>query len=242
MTGVGDLQTYVLDPEDRCYGSVLIVHGWTGEAAFMSAFADYLRRRGLRSVLFDLPAHGASSGQRTTLMDCARAALEVAEAFGPMRFALGHSIGALAVLTAGEGHLPIPRPYPFEAYVLVSMPDRFSDVTERFGRELSLSAQERRAFERRLEEIARRPIASFSGTNLLASVQRPVLILHSRDDDEVPFSDAERVAASSRSAAFTAFDGLGHRTILYAPPAIRAAASFLATMAAMEPALASTAA
>jgi pimeloyl-ACP methyl ester carboxylesterase len=229
-TSVGTLQTYVFEPKGGCDTSVLLVHGWTGEAAFMSAFAEYLCRRGLRSVLLDLPAHGQSAGRQTTLMDCAHAVHEVAAAMSPIRFAIAHSIGGLAVLVAGEGRRPMPSPRLFEAYVLVAMPDRFGDVTRRFGDEQALSSAALRAFERRLEGLAERRIADFTGSNLLAATRRPTLLLHARDDQEVPFADAERLSAMT-SVELQGFDGLGHRMILYAPPVIRAAAAFLARFA-----------
>src|SRR5262249_19231106 len=47
------LQAYVFEPEGSEWAaSVLMVHGWTGEASFMSAFAEQFRRRGFRVVLF----------------------------------------------------------------------------------------------------------------------------------------------------------------------------------------------
>ena len=226
-TTVGDIQTYVFEPEGPCTASVLVVHGWTGEAAFMGAFADYLRRRGARAVLFDLPAHGQSTGRQTNLMDCARAVGEVANALAPIRFAIGHSIGGLALLVAGEGRHPMPRPSLFEAYVLIAMPDRFADVTRRFGDEQGLSPASLHAMEWRLERLAQRKIAEFTGSNLLAATGRPTLLLHARDDDEVPFADAQRLAAATACAELRALDGLGHRVILYAPPVVRAAAAFL---------------
>lgn len=226
-TPVGEIQVYEVEPECPPQHSVLLVHGWTGEAAFLGAFADFLRRRGLRCVLMDLPAHGLSSGHETTLMDCARAVLAVAEATGPIRFALGHSVGAMAALVAGEGRRPMPRGYPFEAYVLVAMPDRFADVTRDFGDEICLTPAALRAFERRLERLAERRIADFTGTRLLAGTGRPALLLHARDDAEVPFAAAEAIARALPAAVLQAFDGLGHRAILYAPQVVRAAAAFL---------------
>ena len=226
-TSVGEIQTYAFEPKLRCDASVLLVHGWTGEAAFMGAFADYMCRRGVRSVLLDLPAHGQSAGRQTNLMDCAHAVREVACALGPIRFAIGHSIGGLAVLVAGEGRYPMPGPFSFEAYVLVGMPDRFEDVTRRFGDEQALSPAGLRAFERRLERLAKRKIADFTGSNLLAATGRPTLLLHALDDHEVPFEDAKRLTASAASAELHAVEGFGHRMILYAPPVVRAAAAFL---------------
>jgi pimeloyl-ACP methyl ester carboxylesterase len=178
---------------------VLLVHGWTGEEAFMAAFAERLRRAGYRAIL------------------------ELAEAIAPVRFALGLSIGAMALLTVGEERYPLPRNYPFEAYVRVSMPDAFGDVTRSFGDELSLSPAALRAFEKRLEDLAGRSIGAFSGSMLLAATQRPSLLLHAMDDDEVSFECAEEMSSSTPGTELQAFDGFGHRAILYAPPAMRCA-------------------
>ncbi len=226
-TSTGDLQAYVLEPDCPAAASVLLVHGWTGEAAFMSAFAEQFRRRGLRALLFDLPAHGKSSGMHTTLISCAHAVREVAEALGPVDYAVGHSLGGHAVLLAGTGGPPMPHAYPFQDYVLVAVPNRFSEVTESFSEELGLSPVARRAYERHLERIAHRKIAEFTGEKLLAETGRPALLLHARDDADVPFRNAEEIASGCPGTELQAFDDLGHRKILYAPPVVRAAATYL---------------
>jgi pimeloyl-ACP methyl ester carboxylesterase len=160
-------------------------------------------------------------------MDCAHAVRETATAMGPIRYAIAHSVGGLAVLVAGEGRRPMPCPYSFEAYVLLAMPDRFADITRRYGDEQALSPGALKAFERRLERLAQRKIADFTGSNLLAATDRPTLLLHAHDDHEVPFEDAERLMTSAPSVELRAFDGVGHRMLLYAPPVVRAAADFL---------------
>ena len=141
QTSTGDLQAYVFEPDGPAAASVLLVHGWTGEAAFMSAFAEQFRRRGLRAVLFDLPAHGRSSGAHTTLISCGHAVREVAEALGPIQYAVGHSLGGHAVLLAGTAGAPMPRAYPFQDFVLVAVPNRFSQVTDSFSEELGLTGR-----------------------------------------------------------------------------------------------------
>src|SRR5690348_873132 len=54
-TPVATLQTYTFEPDRNALGTVLVVHGWTGEASFMTAIAEPIRRMGFRVVLFDLP-------------------------------------------------------------------------------------------------------------------------------------------------------------------------------------------
>ena len=222
-TRFGDLVAHVLEPDAGvARASVLVVHGWTSEASFMMAIGDYLRRRGYRVVLPDLPAHGLSPGTRTSLIDCAHAVREVAVATGPIAFAVAHSMGGLATLLAGGGGTPMPAAYPFRGYALLSMPNRFQDVTRRFGAERGLSELAQRDFERRLERIAKRRIDTFTGVQLLRDAGRPALLMHAQDDDEVSFADAEAIAAACPTAELMAFDGLGHRKILYAPPVARA--------------------
>ena len=224
----GELRAYVFDPEGAWNGaSVLLVHGWTSEASFMAAFAEFLRKRGFRIILFDFPAHGQSTSERATLIDCAHAVRQVAEVLGPIEYVLAHSLGGMAALLAGGGGAPMPRGYPFRAFVLVAMPNHFSAVTRTFGEDEGLSPEAQRAYERRLETIAHCKISDFTGVNLLKKTGRPALLLHSRDDPDIVFVDAEEIAAANASAELIAFDDLGHRKILYAPPAVRAAAAFL---------------
>jgi hypothetical protein len=45
------------------------------------------------------------------------------------------------------------------------------------------------------ERLAHRSIAEFTGAKPLATTARPALLLHARDDAEVPFSNAEEIVA-----------------------------------------------
>ncbi|HEX2841650.1 alpha/beta hydrolase [Hyphomicrobium sp.] len=224
----GDVQCYVFEPDGGdTRGSVLIAHGWTSEASFMAVFAEQLRRAGFRVVMFDQPGHGKSEQERASLIDCAHALQQVVDAIGPVRFAVTHSMGGLAALLAGEGRRPLGPSVPFERYVLVSSPNRFAAITQEFADELALGEAAQRAYERHLERIAHRPVADFTAGNLLETIGCPALVIHSRDDTEVGFESAEEIAAQCPKAQLMAVDGLGHRNILFAPPVIRGAISYL---------------
>src|SRR5262245_9949106 len=223
----GNLQAYVFDADGPWNGAaVLLVHGWTSEASFMAAFADFFRKRGFRIVLFDFPAHGKSTPERASLIDCAHGVRQVAEALGPIEYVLAHSLGGMAALLAGGGGAPMPRAYPFRAFVLVAMPNHFSTVTRTFGEDEGLSPEAQRAYERRLETIAHRKIADFTGVNLLKKAARPALLLHSRDDLDIAFADAEEIAAASANAGPHPFDDPRHRKVPLPPPAVRPAGAF----------------
>lgn len=227
-TPAGEVQAFVFEPAtDAPRGTVIVVHGWTSEAAFMTAFAEPIRRAGYRVVLFDCPAHGLSPGRTTNLIACARATLAVGQAFAPIHAVVAHSFGTLVSLLVAEGGPPMYGRLDVGRFVFVAGPNRLTEVTGHFGQTINLSIAGQRAYERHLERIGRRPLSAFTTADLLRTVGRPALLLHARDDADVAFTAAEEVAAACPAAELVAFDGLGHRKILYAPPAIRAAIAFL---------------
>ncbi len=224
----GPVQAYVLQPSDgKIRANVLLVHGWSAEASFMSVFAHQLTKRGCRVVLFDFPAHGQSPGRRTTMINCAHAVRDVAESLGPIQFVVAHSLGGLATLLAGWGEKPMPRAYPFRAYACVSLPNSFPDLVRGFGSSISLSDTAQARLVQMLESYGGHKLERFTSANLIGAIQRPALFLHCENDDEIEIGNAERAAAGSSLAELKRFSGLGHRKILYAPPVVRAITSFV---------------
>jgi pimeloyl-ACP methyl ester carboxylesterase len=221
-TPAGDVQTYVFEPDCEPLGTVMLVHGWTSEAAFMTAFMEPLRRSGYRVVAFDFPAHGLSPGRRTNLADCARSMLAVCDHFGTIDAVVAHSFGGFVSLLVAEGGPPMHHAHPIGRFVLISCPNKLSEVTLDFGGALKLGPQAQRVYERHVERVGHRSVATFSVSELLQHIDASVLLLHGRADDEVPFHNAEVIAASSRAARLIGFDGLGHRNVLFAPPVFRA--------------------
>jgi pimeloyl-ACP methyl ester carboxylesterase len=229
-TQVGAVQAYVYEPDGMRFGTVMLAHGWTSEAAFMTAFIEPLRRSGFRVVAFDFPAHGQSPGQRTNLADCARAMLSVCEHYGPVDAVVAHSFGGFVSLLVAEGGPPLPRAHRFGRLVLLACPNRLKDVTGSFGSELGLSRQAQRIYERHLERVGHRPVSGFSSVELLNAIGAPALVIHGEDDREVPFRNAQEIARGCPSARLLSFAGMGHRTILYAPPVFRAVMNELAPL------------
>jgi pimeloyl-ACP methyl ester carboxylesterase len=227
-TPAGMVQCYVFEPEGRPRGTIMLVHGWTSEASFMTALMEPLRRSGHRVVAFDFPAHGLSPGRRTTLADCARAMLTVCDHYGPIDAAVAHSFGGFVSLLVAEGGPPLGHAHPIRRFVLIACPNRLSEVTRNFGQALKLGPAAQRAYERHLARVGHRPVATFSSAELLRGTDASVLIIHGRDDEEVTFRNALDIAAARPSARLMAFDGLGHRNVLFAPPVFRAVMAELA--------------
>lgn len=232
-TPYGDLNAYVFEPDRRTDGggepkTVLVVHGWTGEASFMTALAEPIRRSGYRTVLFDMPAHGLSPGRSTNLIECAHSVRMIGEVLGPVHAVVAHSFGGMAALLAMEGQNPMTRPLPADCIALVASPNRLTEVTRHFADHRGLSDAQRNAYERRLERIGRRSIHRFTIVDMLLATGCPALVVHDLKDDDVPFAAAKEIVAGvpDRTSLVT-FDGFGHRNILFAPPVMRSIVGWL---------------
>ncbi len=229
---VGPIRAYTFAPDDKpSRGDILIVHGWTSEASFMTVIAEQVRRAGFRAHLIDCPAHGLSPGVRTSLIGCAHAVAAALNSLAQPRAIIAHSMGCLAALMALEGRPPMQQHVSTEKLVLIASPERFQEVTQEHGDHLGLTAQAQRVFERHFERIAHRDIPSFRASALLASLDLPTLLLHGANDHEVRPTCSRQINAASKSATLELFDGLDHRHVLYAPPVVRSAVKYLANLA-----------
>jgi pimeloyl-ACP methyl ester carboxylesterase len=55
----------------------------------------------------------------------------------------------------------------------------------------------------------------------------PVLIVHDRDDSDVPYTHGEEIAAAWPGAELLTTNGLGHRAVLRDPAVIQRTVTFL---------------
>jgi pimeloyl-ACP methyl ester carboxylesterase len=189
---------------------VLLVHGWEGAARDFMTMAAALRRAGYGVVSFDHPAHGRSSGRRTTLPAFSRAVLDVARATGPFAAVVGHSLGASATLLALRDGLPA------RCAVLIAPPYDGQHFLRELGRYVGVTDARIDGAIARL----RRTVDVVSGREMervAARITTPGLVMHDRHDRAVPFTHGVAIAAAWPRSRFIALEGLGHRRALDAP-------------------------
>jgi pimeloyl-ACP methyl ester carboxylesterase len=209
-------------------GAVLLLHGWTARAFFMTAFVAPLNDAGFDVIACDLPGHGDASGRKMHL-PLAIAALHALHATtGPWYGLVGHSFGgAIAPALIGgmvEGYpeLHVSR------MVLIAAPHSIPELFQQFGSAVGLTPQSQHWFNANVERLAKRKLATFESLDVLRRVRTPTLILHAPNDKEVPFISAEVLDSAGDHVTVTAMPGLGHRRILYAPETLTATAQFIA--------------
>jgi pimeloyl-ACP methyl ester carboxylesterase len=193
---------------------VLLAHGWEGTARDMVPIANAIVQRGRSVTVFDMPAHGRSTGRTTTLIEMVDALAAVARATGTPDAVVGHSLGAAAAVLALRDGLssssvallaPVAEPWLFVR--------RLSDM-------LGFSDARCEGLMAAIERRAGVGIQDIDGADAARSLDARALILHDPADRQVPFSQAEALATAWKGSTLHPVTGLGHRRVLYDPAAI----------------------
>jgi fermentation-respiration switch protein FrsA (DUF1100 family) len=222
------VQTYLWRTETApSRGRVLLIHGWTGQALIMGLFVRPLLQAGFDVVALDQPAHGRSTGCLLNMPIGARAVLATADHLGPFTAVITHSFGGQVAALALEGGPPIGRRLTADRLVTVACPHSLQRLTRNFGRGFDFSTDLQTRFEARISAAAGRPIETVNTGNMLAVAGLSTLAIHDELDDEVPYSEAEAIAAAAPNVTLMPIAGLGHRRIIVTSAVIRAAIKFL---------------
>lgn len=201
--------------------SMVLVHGWGGHAAHMTAFVSPLVAAGYRVVALDMPGHGSSSVGRSSIVHFAAALKELNLRIGPTHGLIAHSLGAAASLYAIALGMSVRRA------VFFAPPARFEPMWERVQREYGIPSNIWNRVMRETERWLELDFASLSPLSLATRIKVPSLIVHDESDGEIPFEDGQEVARSMGAASFHKTSGLGHLRILKDRRAVATAVSFV---------------
>lgn len=194
---------------DPAAPAILLVHGWNGRGPQLGAFAEPLTAAGLRVVAFDAPGHGRSPGRCTNIFDFAAAIQSVAAASGPIVGAVAHSFGVPASARAMVQGWELPR------MVAIAAPADAEFLLARFARLLDIPEPVMAAMRRRVERRFGMDIfARLATDEMLMDRPLPGLIIHDRDDHDVPSAHAERLHRAWPGSQLQLTENLGHRRIL----------------------------
>ena len=193
---------------------VLLAHGWEGTGRDMVPLANALVQRGRSVTVFDMPAHGRSTGRTTTLIEMTDAVTAVARATGTPDAIVGHSLGAAAAILALRDGLPAAS-----AALLAPVAEPWLFL-RRLADMLAFSEPRYEGLVAQIERRAGVGIHQIDGATAVRSLGARALILHDPADRQVPFSQAEALANAWRGAVLHPLRGLGHRKLLYATDAI----------------------
>lgn len=194
---------------------ILLCHSWGGRGTQLAAFVKPLLDLGYTVFAFDAPAHGQSTGRQTDMMEYSATIHELVRSVGPFYGIIGHSFGAGNALLAKREY-----GFPAEKMALIGCFAHGSWVTDRFGEALNIPSAVIARMRRLLEERygGRLQWERLAITDMVKAESARILLVHDKDDKEVPYSHAQLlITACSGKAELYTTEGLGHRRILRDP-------------------------
>lgn len=199
--------TYTWESSSR--KTVVLVHGWNGRGPQLGNFVAPLTRLGYRVVAFDAPGHGRTPGSQTNIYEFAEALQGVANHYAPVYAVIAHSFGVPASVLAMTKGLEIVRA------VGISSPASATVLLDRFSHFLNLPAKVHANLRQRIEQrFGEDTWTRLSVESMARNLRTPALIVHDRNDEQVPLADGERVAGAWPDSELMVTEGLGHRSIL----------------------------
>ncbi len=200
---------------------VILVHGWGGRGTQLKAFIAPLLERGFSVIAFDAPGHGMTGGPDSSLPHFLRGLEAMLDHVGPAHALIGHSLGgAVAALVMAR------RPEAARRGVLIAAPASLEESTWRLAAALEWPPALRAAVQRRIEYRFGVAWSEFEAGHRVGA--QDMLVIHDRQDREVPFAEALRHASTWPGARLFETTGLGHRRLLADAGVIGAATEFVA--------------
>jgi pimeloyl-ACP methyl ester carboxylesterase len=193
---------------------VLIVHGWEGLAQDFYVQVEELLSHGYGVITFDGPAHHPIAGElgtRTNALEFAKIISHLALVHGPFAAIVAHSFGGFATSLALAQHQRLVA----ERLIMIGSPNRLSRVLDAFCSVVGLPPQVRA----RMDQVISRQFDlvvedTTSANNLKAAPEVEVMIVHDENDEQVPSTTAQEMAAQIPGSTLLITQGLGHNRIL----------------------------
>lgn len=201
--------------------TVLLMHGWGSRAGRFRYFVPALVEAGFSAVTLDGPGHGFTGGRRATLPEFAAALTSVADAVGPVRGFVGHSMGAASILLALRRSV-VPAPA-----VLLAPPADPELFWRHFVRHLRIPSPVAARVEASLQHRLGFNWADLDGRRVAAGLDVPLLVVHDAGDEDVPAAEGAAIAAAATRGEFMETTGLGHRGIMRDADVVARSVAFL---------------
>jgi pimeloyl-ACP methyl ester carboxylesterase len=206
----------ITDKTIQCYSwgasekFVLLVHGWGGRATQFRRFIKPLIAAGYKVIGFDGPAHGNSSGRKTTLFEFEETLKKVYSEIGLPHAIVAHSFGGGAVLFSAMNGLPVAK------LITIASPSIGNEIINTYLRAINGSPKTGEFFKDYILRTTNKPFGEFTSLHFVKHLPKKInlLLVHDENDKEVSIEHAKAVLEVYPQATLYKTEGLGHTRIL----------------------------
>lgn len=205
---------------------VLVLHGWGSGGQHMLGLARALVRAGMRPVVIDFPAHGASGGTQTTMLHCGRAIEALIDQLAPIGIC-AHSFGAMAAAMLCGGHPYFGgRAHSAIKLALISPGYSLEWSVQRHCREHALTNAQQSALRTAIVQRFQVDISQFHLAAIAANLPDDTQVFHDCADEIIALADIRAIFSAAPHIPLHVLQGYGHDRILMARPVLRQVSQF----------------
>ena len=187
---------------------VLLIHGWAGRGTQLYKIGENLAKKSYQVISFDATAHGDSEGKTSAMPEYIKSIFEIDKQYGPFEFAIGHSLGGMALLQAVKDGFTVKK------MVTLGSGDSILDICKQFVNRLGLQPKIAYLLKDKMDKVLGMDSELLSANVAAKEVIIPTLVVHDKQDEDVPVSCAHNIRQSLKNGELLITDGLGHRRIL----------------------------
>ncbi len=190
---------------------IIIVHGWGSNMEFMLPVAKLFHQASLNVLLFDARCHGKSDGDNYSALP--RFSEDIAHVikyarknivFNGQIILLGHSVGAGAVLYYTSVKNDISAVISLSAFADPEW------IMTRYLEKIKLPKKLIDIFLSYIQWVIGHKFAEIAPVNTIKKITIPVLLIHGRDDNTVPVSDAYVIHNNNKNIKILIIDEADH--------------------------------
>ncbi len=200
---------------------VLIVHGWAGRGTQLHSIAKTCVDHDIQAISFDAPAHGYSEGKVSNMTEFISCIHEIDKQYGPFTYAIGHSLGGMALMNA------VKEGFNIKKLVVIGSGNSITTICDNFVKRLELKPKIGGLLKDRLDELLGSDSENLSTYKVAENVKIPVLIVHDTQDTEVDIKEAHQIDTVLDQSELLITTGLGHHKILWKPEVLNKIIHFL---------------
>ena len=185
--------------------TVLLVHGWTSNAARWRNLIRLLLEEDYNVIAFDAPGHGNSSGKFLNVplyATCLEALIEIHQ---PIHL-IGHSVGGMTVLY-NEYKNPSEV---VQKIVTTAAPSEFYEIMDEYQALLGLNIRVVRALDELILKKFGFRIREFSTSRFVATNDKKGLLIHDKLDSVTPYHASQKVHNVWKGSRLISTSGNGH--------------------------------
>ncbi len=188
---------------------IVMVHGWSGRATQFFKLIKPLVENGYHVVAFDAPAHGLSEGKNTNIKEFYEVLSHIENNIGKIKVGVGHSFGGVSLLYAKKEGLNI------DSIIMIGSPTIGEDILTAFRKKINASPRTSIALRKMVISRFNLDFEEITACELAKKISiENHLIIHDKDDAEVPYQNAEALKSVNPQAKLILTNGLGHTRIL----------------------------